>query len=249
MFTLTFRSDDNGNLRLDQFQDLFDQPKGDNGYDLEPLTAFRAKRFEQSIQNNPYFFNGPFSGVAVQPAAYTFIYRFMGNKSEEYPEGYLDEDTLKSFFAVTGESGSFEHEPGHERIPDNWYRRAFGDEYSIPFFVLDLNFAALEHPEFLSIGGNTGEVDTFTGLDVTDLTGGVFNLKTLTEGNNLFCFASQFSRQAAPDILGGLFESLTKPLRTLTGALDDALQGLGCPQLKEADTSGFKKFPGAKGAY
>jgi len=38
-------------------------------YDLRVLTPFRATRFQKSIDNNPYFFNGPFSGVVVQPAA------------------------------------------------------------------------------------------------------------------------------------------------------------------------------------
>ena len=35
-------------------------------------------------------------------AAYTFIYRFMSNKSAEYREGRLDKETLKSFFSITG---------------------------------------------------------------------------------------------------------------------------------------------------
>lgn len=106
-------------VRVDQFNQLYNSPLGPAGYDLSVLTPFRASRFQQSINGNPYFFNGPFSGVAVQPAAYTFIYRFMGNKSTEYPEGYLDGDVLKSFFSITGEQGSFTYTPGHERIPDN----------------------------------------------------------------------------------------------------------------------------------
>ena len=44
----------------------------------------------------------PFSGNVVTFAAYTFIYRFMSNKSAEYPEGRLDKETLKSFFSITG---------------------------------------------------------------------------------------------------------------------------------------------------
>ena len=111
------------------------------------LTDFRSSRFDQSIANNPYFFNGPFSGVAVQPAAYTFIYRFMANKSAEYPEGILNQDVLKSFFSISGNSGSFTWTPGNERIPDNWYKRAIGDEYTIPYFALDLNAAALKYPK------------------------------------------------------------------------------------------------------
>jgi len=42
----------------------------------------------------------------VSQAAYTFIYRFMANKSAEYPEGILNQDVLKSFMAVSGENGN-----------------------------------------------------------------------------------------------------------------------------------------------
>ena len=117
---------------LSQFEQLYSLPPGPNGYDLTVLTPFRASRFEQSIQNNPYFFNGPFSGVAVQPAAYTFIYRFMSNKSAEYPEGYLDGDVLKSFFGITGEPGSFTWDEGTERIPDNWYKVSHVPRFKYP---------------------------------------------------------------------------------------------------------------------
>lgn len=125
---------------IPQFQQMFElQPDAATAnYDLSVLTPFRAARFQQSIENNPYFFNGPFSGVLVQPAAFTFIYRFMGNKSAEYPEGRLDQEVLKSFFAITGESGNFVWTEGYERIPDNWYKRAIGDEYTIPFFLTDV---------------------------------------------------------------------------------------------------------------
>lgn len=107
---------------------MYALPLGPSGYDLTALTPFRASRFQQSVSQNPYFFNGPFSGVLVQPAAYTFIYRFMGNKSAAYPEGYLNGNVLKSFFSVTGDSPSnFKYTPGYEKIPDNWYKRAIGD--------------------------------------------------------------------------------------------------------------------------
>ncbi|KAG0648672.1 Dothistromin biosynthesis peroxidase dotB [Hyphodiscus hymeniophilus] len=234
---------------ISQFEEMYALPLGPNGYDLTALTPFRASRFEQSIANNPNFFNGPFSGVAVQPAAYTFIYRFMSNKSSEYPEGYLDGEVLKSFFGVTGSPGSFQWTEGTEKIPTNWYKRAIGDEYTIPFFATDLNLAALEYPQFLSIGGNTGTVNSFTGVDLTDLTGGVYNLQTLAEGNNALCFAFQFSQQAAPDLLKGLFSTITKPLSQLNSALATVLSELSCPQLASIDTSQFAKYPGSKGAY
>jgi hypothetical protein len=40
--------------------------------------------------------------MAVSQAAFTFIYRFMSNKSEEYPEGVLNQNVLKSFMSISG---------------------------------------------------------------------------------------------------------------------------------------------------
>lgn len=114
-------------LQMSQYQQLYDmgQANGDD-YDLDILTTFRNERFQQSINNNPYFFNGPFTGVLVQPAAYTFIYRFMANKSAEYPAGKLNGDVMNSFFGVTKDSsGNLVKNPGMEVITD----------YSLPILV------------------------------------------------------------------------------------------------------------------
>merc|ERR1739841_95038 len=77
---------------------------------------------------------GPFTGVLVQPAAYTFIYRFMANHSEEAPAGELSYDVIKSWFAIDGESGSYTANQGHERIPENWYKRAIAYPYELDYF-------------------------------------------------------------------------------------------------------------------
>lgn len=116
---LTVCSGNDYKVIISQFEELYDQPLGPNGYDLTSLTPFRASRFQQSIDNNPYFFNGPFTGVLVQPAAYTFIYRFMSNKSAEYPEGYLNGDVLKSFFSITGDKGNFQWKEGYGEYSTN----------------------------------------------------------------------------------------------------------------------------------
>ncbi|APA15984.1 hypothetical protein sscle_16g107540 [Sclerotinia sclerotiorum 1980 UF-70] len=236
-------------LVMSQFEEMYALPLGPNGYDLSVLTPFRATRFQQSIDNNPYFFNAPFSGIAVQPAAYTFVYRYMANKSSEYPEGYLNGDVLKSFYSVTGEPGSFVWTEGHEKIPDNWYKRAIGDEYGLVPYVADIVAAGLQHFEFVSIGGNTGTVNSFTGVDIKNLTGGIYDVTTLTQGNNAICFAFQFAQQAAPDILKGLFQNTSSALSKLNSAVTKALAPLGCPQLTSVDTSQFSQFPGAKGSF
>lgn len=217
----------------------------ESNYNLAVLQEFRSERFDQSIANNPYFFNGPFTGIAVQPAAYTFIYRFMANKSAEHPEGQLTQEVLKSFYGFTQQAdGSFTGGRGYERIPDNWYKRAIGDEYTIPFFALDLNQEALAYPKFLDVGGNLGKPNTFTGVDINNLTGGVYNAQNLAKGNNALCFAFEAVIQAAPGLLRQLFSNISQPLSTISSTLGGALTNLGCPQLQNIDFSQFNKYPG-----
>ena len=49
----------------------------------------------------------------------------MSNHSAEYPNGLLDKETLKSFFAITeAADGTLSYTPGYERIPDNWYHHS-----------------------------------------------------------------------------------------------------------------------------
>lgn len=235
-------------VQLSQFKALYDKQSGVSSsaanYDLDLLNNFRAERIAQSKANNPYFFSAPFSGIAVQPAAYTFIYRFMANKSAEHPEGVLNKDVLKSFFAITGDDDNLQYNAGNERIPENWYKRAIGDEYTIPFFATDLNLAALQHPEFLEIGGNTGKTNSFVGVDPSNLTGGVYNAQNLLQGNNLACFGFQAGIQFAPDLLKGLVSDVSSAVSKLTGSLGNTLNILGCPQLQSIDEKQFEQFPG-----
>lgn len=118
-----------------------------------------------------------------------------------------------------------------------------------PNFVVDAVKALEKLPNLAVVGGNTGTVNSFTGVNITDLTGGVFNAETLLEGNNLMCFAFLASSYGSIDILRGLLHNITGPLARLTGAADKLLKGLGCPQLEKYDTQLFKQFPGAKGSY
>ncbi|KAJ3834285.1 hypothetical protein F5878DRAFT_630941 [Lentinula raphanica] len=239
---------DNTHIQLSLFRELYNlqshisDPSQVN-YDIDLLTAFRVTRFQQSIEQNPLFFNGAFSGIAVQPAAYQFIFRYMANKSEEYPEGRLDREVLKSFFAVRGEEeGDFVYTPGHERIPDNWYKRAPGDEYGLVPFIIELNTIALAHPEFLSIGGNTGRVNTFTGVDLGDLTGGVFDSTTLLEGNNLGCFVLlQVAAMAIPSGLEGIVEGV---FGRLSEVLNPLLARWECPRFGGINEALLERFPG-----
>ena len=173
----------------------------------------------------------------------------MANKSAEAPEGILSQEVLKSFFAITGESGSFVYNPGQEQIPSNWYTRAADDEYSLLSLELDILSFAEQYPEILSVGGNTGTTNSFTGVNIEDLTGGVYNAQTLTQGNNLECFAFQALQLGSPDILKGLFSDITEALSMLTTQITDVIGDLGCPQLESIDLSQFDQFPGYSQSY
>ncbi|KAK1230006.1 hypothetical protein PQX77_006917 [Marasmius sp. AFHP31] len=237
-----YQTGDNTRLNMTRFKALHDKQIGlldsQVNYNVSLLNQFRYERFQESIHTNPYFFNGAFSGVGVQPAAFLFIQRFMANRSTEHPEGILNRNTLKSFFGVDDD---FVYRAGWERIPENWYKRAVGDDYDLVTFALEAVAASLEYPIFLSVGGNTGTVDSFTGVSLEDLTGGVLNAKTLLEGNNLLCFMVEAAVQAAtPDILRGVAGDVVGTLELLRSPLE----GCECPPLKEFNTRLLEKFPG-----
>lgn len=134
--------------------------------------------------------------------------------------------------------------PGQEAIPSNWYRRAIGDEYGLNFFSLDMVTLALQYPQFLSIGGNTGTVNTFTGVDIANLTGGVYDLTTLSQGNNAQCYTYQILVQMLPDVLEGLYEDTTSVLDSVISRFNSASSGLNCPQLETIQMSQFNGYPG-----
>ncbi len=143
------------------------------------------------------------------------------------------------------------YQKGSERIPENWFR--FHGEYTLAKLNVDLVSWVRKHPRLASIGGNLGEVNSFSGVDWADLTGGAINAATLLEGNNLVCFSLEIVKAFAPNSLSTLFSSLTKPLKLINDAVLDPLLDLGCPAFDELRAGGkdvlgtlLNKYPGAK---
>lgn len=106
----------------------------------------------------------------------------------------------------------------------------------------------------MSVGGNLGRVNSFTGVNLGDLTGGAFRGPELLQGNNLICFALQAMRFATPDLVtgpGGLLTGLLSPVvaavNNLASLASDLLGGLSCPPLRTFDKTVFDRFPGATG--
>lgn len=280
--------------------------------DLNSLTAFRSQRFDDQVSSNPFFFNGPFTGVLVQPAAYTFIYRFMANHSVESPHGELRSEVLQSWFGVEEEEegGEYVWREGWERIPLNWVstlptsfdsylpypckpllpvcsnmrkktvqtshriplrqrlfprrcRQRCSSPSQIPQYWrvsshLPNHLLPSSSPTnqpttnprpplffFFSSHRNTNGPNTFTGLNITSFTSGIFPAENFfTKKDGFACFAYQFAAQAKPDLLGALdvvtgqIPSLTSQVKALMGELE------GCSQLREVDEELLMQFQG-----
>ncbi|ETS87214.1 hypothetical protein PFICI_01042 [Pestalotiopsis fici W106-1] len=233
---------------------------GANGVD-SPLTFddvgdISAARWQEGVATNPYFWYGPLTGYLPRTGGYALTSRTMSNYSEGSLDGVITKAMFKSFFAVvdneTGESGMVYHR-GHERMPDDWYRRP------VPWGLVDLNLDLLKwskkHPFLLDIGGNTGQVNTFTGLDLSNITGGLLNSATLLEGNNLICFSLEIAKTFGPNSLSTLYEALSVPAGILTDALATPLLDLSCPVYADLSNNGqdiiasiLATYPGAKRA-
>ena len=96
------------------------------------------------------------------------------------------------------------------------------------------------------MGGNTGTVNSFTGVNVGDITGGVYSAQSLLEGNNALCFAFQAAKQAVPSVLEGLLQSVITPVLTLVNNnINPVLSTLNCPALTQFNQSAFNQYPGA----
>lgn len=103
-----------------------------------------------------------------------------------------------------------------------------------------------------SIGGNTGTVNSFVGVDTSDITGGVLSATDLLEGNNLLCFTFEIVKTFSPSILSNLLTTVAGPLEMLTDAIGSALLSISCPAFGDMTLGGKPllegledKFPGA----
>lgn len=145
------------------------------------------------------------------------------------------------------EDGELVYKEGNERIPENWYR--ISADYGLVALNVDIVEWVLKNPSLASIGGNMGEVNTFAGLNMNDITGGVLNATSLLEGNNLFCFAMETVKTFAPNALATVFKSLETPLELLDNAILEPLLDLSCPSFQDLTMGGKDLFSGLKETY
>ncbi|OJJ35865.1 hypothetical protein ASPWEDRAFT_172654 [Aspergillus wentii DTO 134E9] len=239
----------NHKLNMDKFMSWYNMST-DGTFDMD-LMAKRAKlRFDETVQSNPNFYYGPVTGLIARNAGYIFSGRLFRNHSREQPDGVLTKEHIRNFHGIYGEEGNLTYREGWERIPDNWYKTP------VDFGLVQLNLVIIDwlskYPELGSIGGNTGTVNSFAGVDLGNMTGGIFNLGNLLEGNNLLCLAFEVLKFAGPNALSGLFKTLAEPLEFITNTLSVPLLNVTCPAFKDLQMGGKpfweamqNDFPGA----
>lgn len=147
-----------------------------------------------------------------------------------------------------------EYRQGHEQIPANWYHTHV--DYGLVQLNLDTVSMIAQYPELGSIGGNVGKVNSFTGVDLDDVLGGVLNAGQLLESNNLLCFVLEVVKMASPSYLSNIYATLDKPLDLITKLVSAPLLSLDCPAWDDLTTDGqpiwealTERFPGANKSY
>ncbi|KAH7351090.1 hypothetical protein BKA65DRAFT_251559 [Rhexocercosporidium sp. MPI-PUGE-AT-0058] len=230
-------------LQMDRFMALYNRSEL---YTLDIVRQHNKDMRNWSVHNNPYFFSAPFAGL-VSPIAHTLPPLCFSNHSANNIQGYLDRATLKSFFAISGPENALVYTPGHERIPLNWYRRPSNNKLGLVNGFADLGVTAARFPELISIGGNTGTVNSFVGVSPADISGGIFNTANLLQGNNLTCFLLQVIQQATPSLLSGLVSSLglSTAISLLNNVINPAKTTMACPLMTTFNTGAFAQFPGS----
>lgn len=245
-----YQTGDAGTLNLDLFTELYESIEGD-ALTRDEVAEHAIRRFNHSIANNPYFWNGPVTNVMMRPVGYVLVNDMLANHTDDNPDDTTSKAVLRSFYGITEDpdDGSLSYNPGHERIPENWFPRQ--TPYTIPDFNAAEAALLLKKPELLSVGGNTGTVNSFTGIDVEDLTGGVFNAAKLLEGNNLVCFALEVVKFAGPNALSSALKTLSEPIELL-GKVVAPLVDLSCPVFEDLTVGGtnfwdhaMQTYPGA----
>lgn len=105
-------------LSTTRFGYAFASGMDDDTYTLDKFDREFAKNTIRSVNTNPYYFAPLFSTTLVAPAAYHFVIAMMSNHTAEKPDGYLNGDIFKQFFAISGDYPNFTWNKGQERIPD-----------------------------------------------------------------------------------------------------------------------------------
>ncbi|RPA94625.1 hypothetical protein L873DRAFT_1846532 [Choiromyces venosus 120613-1] len=188
----------------------------------EPLREFQG--------NNPNFVNPPISGILLSNAGTILPPSSSGNRPAEFPD--------------QSPGGVLTINPGWEKIPDNWYRCA-EDGCLFANANIDLAKVFVMQPSLATVGGNTGTVNSYVGINLQNLTGGTFTTESLKNPTGLPFLIFRSSPALFPDILGFIYNLLVLPLNLLNTYFWGAgASPANCPAMVQFDKTQFNQFPG-----
>lgn len=185
-------------------------------YDRAGMAKYRFERYQQSLQDNPNFFFGPFALLLY--GASSFLYELMPSGPEYVP----DKPTISSFFgAVEQSDGSYTFSA--EKIPSNWYNRV--SPYSVADVVVEILAQYLEYP--VLFGGATGN----GGFDLVNFgsllkNGSLLAAPSITD---VSCLLYQLATSEVPATLNGVLIPTVEDLGFILTKLGPDMENLGCP--------------------
>ncbi|KAI5359743.1 putative chloroperoxidase [Septoria linicola] len=238
-------------------QELFDvaDEMADGMITPRVLAKHSSNRKKYSIANNPNYYSPPYAGVAFTFGAHMFAFQLIANHSAAEPRGFLTKEVFMDFFGYTRDgAGNLQYTFGAERIPENWYKRSEQDPWTLADITTSTAQQCATYPGNCQVGGNTGTVNSFKGVDLSDITGGFINsVEDFQDPNQLGCFISQMIQADTPSALSNVFNGvlLKQATDAIQSRLIPALAGLGnCPNVPQGKGQGEydAPFPGANGA-
>lgn len=116
--------------------------------------------------------------------------------------------------------------------------------YGAAGLVADLIPDFLAYPDTFRFGGNTNGVNTYTGIDIADFTGGVYNAQNIFKGDNFGCLFFQFLQEGVPTQLQGGVNDVGAATSLLNQYIPSYFKKLQCPQLGKFDGSVFQPYTG-----
>ncbi|MCJ1364405.1 hypothetical protein MMC16_003515 [Acarospora aff. strigata] len=247
---------DASTIDINAFRNFYSQALPDGTFDDYAIfSRNHADRWQNSVATNPCFFNAPFAGVVAAPGGHSFAFRMFSNHTPEKPDGTLTKETLASFFSVkVNPDGTLSGKGlGREQIPAKWYRRS--KPYTLQYFLaVDYPPLLAAEPRTLSIGGNTAGVNTFTGFDMGDLTGGVYNSKNLLNGDNFACFYYRLLQLSInwelDNAVGGALltvaDTIGGVLNSVFGKLISTGSVSGCPTYANKSLHSYEQYCGVR---
>lgn len=185
-------------------------------FNRDNLAKYRYQRYQQSLNENPNFYFGPFSLLLF--GASSFLYELMPNGNHGYAP---DLETISSFFgAEKGSDGSWTFN-GQEKIPDNWTNRVA--PYTDMLVGQEIFAQYLEYP--VAFGGNTGNgqfsfINGPNGISHGNL--------TATSPASVMCFIYQLSTERIPSSLNSFVTPTVEAIAFAVSKLGPSYKNLGC---------------------